>query len=423
VLDIGFIRENADRVRQAVAGKRAPLDVDQLLETDRRRRALQQEIDQLRSRRNEVGAAIPKAQGDTKQALIDEGRSLRERLAASEPELAAAQAEFERLMLLVPGVPAPDVPSGFDEDANVEVKRWGTPREFDFPPKDHVELATSLGLVDFDGPRKFAGGRSYALKGDGALLEMAVLRYAVDVVSSRGFTPVVPPVLVWEKAMAGTGFFPIGREDTFAIEKDDLYLTGTAEVGLVSLHRDEILDESRLPIRYVGVSTCFRREAGAHGRDTRGFYRVHTFQKVEQVSMVVNDTEVSDREHALLLGNAEAVVQGLGIPYRVALLCTGEMGFGQVRKHDIESWMPGRGRYSETHSCSTLHEFQARRSQIRYRDGGGRVRYVHTLNNTAAASPRILIALLENGQNADGTVTVPRALRPYMGGRERIEPR
>ncbi|MCK6526414.1 serine--tRNA ligase [Myxococcota bacterium] len=423
MLDIGFVRDHPDIVKKAIADKRLDLDLDRLLDADRRRRALQQEMDQLRSRRNELSAAIPKAPPEQRPALVDEARQVRERLAAAEPESVRAQAEFDGLMLLVPSVPAPEVPVGEGEDDNVEVRRWGTPRTFDFEPRDHVDLALSLGLVNFDGPRRYAGGRSYALVGDGALLELAVLRYAVDVVAARGFLPVIPPVMVWDKALEGTGFFPLGREDTFAIEKDGLFLTGTSEVGLVSLHRDDVLDEARLPIRYVGHSTCFRREAGAHGRDTRGLYRVFQFQKVEQVSFVPADASVSEEEHYRLLSNAEAVLQGLGIPYRIALACTGEIGLGQVRKHEVESWMPSRGKYSETHSCSTLHDFQARRSNIRYRDAAGRLRFVYTLNNTAVASPRILIPLLENFQNADGTVTIPEALRPYMGGRSRIEPR
>ncbi len=423
MLDIAYIRDHADLVKKAIAQKRFHLDLDLLLEADRRRRSLLTELDQLRARRNELSAAIPKAVAGEKPLLVEEARSIRERLAAAEPELTAVQEEFDRLMLLVPSVPSPDVPEGEGEDDNLEVRRVGTPREFDFTPKDHVELALHLGLVNFDGPRKFAGGRSYALIGDGALLELAVLRYAIDIVAARGFLPVIPPVMVRDVALFGTGFFPLGREDTYAMEKEDLFLTGTSEVSLMSLHREEILEESQLPIRYVGHSTCFRREAGAHGRDTRGLYRVFQFQKVEQVTLCVADPEVSRQEHELLLSNSEAILQGLGIPYRVALACTGEIGLGQVRKNEVESWMPSRQKYSETHSCSTLHDFQSRRSQIRYRDTHGRVKFVYSLNNTAIASPRILIPILENFQNADGTITIPPALRPYMNGRERIEPR
>ena len=280
----------------------------------------------------------------------------------------------------------------------------------------------SLGLVDFEGPRRYAGSRAYALTGDGVLLEQAVLNFALHSVAKHGFKPVSPPVMVREQAMQGTGFFPLGREDTFSIEKDELFLVGTSEVGLVSLHRESILDEAQLPIRLVGISPCFRREAGAAGRDTRGLYRVYQFNKVEQVVFGVNDAAASAREHALILGNSEEILRAMGIPHRVALACAGEMGQGQVRKHEIESWMPSRNKYSETHSCSTLWEFQARRSMIRYRDANDKVRYVHTLNNTAIASPRILIPILENFQQKDGSVVVPEVLRPWMGGREVIEP-
>ena len=274
---------------------------------------------------------------------------------------------------------------------------------------------TSLGLVDWDGPRRFAGARSYALTGDGALLELSVLRLAVDMLVARGMTVVVPPVMVKERAMTGTGFFPLGREEAYAIPADELFLIGTSEVALVSLHCDEILDLGALPLKCAGISPCFRREAGAHGKDTRGLYRVHQFSKVEQVIFCAPDEAVAEAHHYELLGNAEAILGRLEIPYRVAIACTGEIGLGQTRKHEIESWMPGRDAYSETHSCSTLGDFQTRRSNIRVRMGDGSLAYPFTLNNTAVASPRILIALLENHQQKDGSVALPKALAAYMG--------
>lgn len=423
MLDIDFIRSHAAEVREAVKKKRFDVDVDRLLAVDAERRAAIGEIDASRARRNELSAKIPKLPAPEKPPAVAEAKTLRDRIAALEEKLAATQAEFDRLMLLVPNVPLPEVPEGATDADNVEVRRFGEIPKFDFPAKDHVELALSLGLVDFESPRKYAGSRSYALTGDGVLLEQAVLHFALTHVVAKGFTAVSPPVMVREQAMQGTGFFPLGREDTFAIEKDELYLVGTSEVGLVSLHRDEILDAARLPLRLVGISPCFRREAGAAGRDTRGLYRVYQFQKVEQVVFCENDPQVSAREHQLILGNAEEILRALGIPHRVALACSGEMGQGQVLKHEIESWMPSRAHYSETHSCSTLHEFQARRSMIRYRDANERVRFVHTLNNTAIASPRILIPLLENFQQADGSVVIPAPLRPYLGNRERLTPR
>jgi seryl-tRNA synthetase len=297
------------------------------------------------------------------------------------------------------------------------------PPEFDFEPKDHLELAESLDILDIPRAVKFAGARMYCLKNEGALLEFALFKFALERLVSKGFSPMIVPQLVRREAMVGTGFFPLGEEDTFFIEKDDLYLIGTSEVPLVAYHMDEILNEKDLPRRYCGYSSCFRREAGSYGRDTRGFYRLHQFNKVEQVIICQNDPEVSKTEHALLLSNSESLMQDLGLPYRVALACGAEIGQGQVIKHEIETWMPSRGKYSETHSCSSLHEFQARRLKIRWRNKEGKVEFCHTLNNTAIASPRILIPLLENYQNKDGSVTIPEVLRPYLNGMERIEPK
>jgi seryl-tRNA synthetase len=423
MLDIDFIRNHPEKVKEAARRKRFDVDIDRLLAVDADRRAAIAGIDRSRARRNELSAAIPKLPPADKAPAVAEAKSLRDAIAALEEKLVATQTEFDRLMLLVPNVPLPEVPDGASDEDNVEVRRWGEPPKFDFQPRDHVELCASLGLVDFDNPRKYAGSRAYALAGDGVLLELAVLHFAVQHVASKGFIPVAPPVMVRESAMLGTGFFPIGREDTFTLEKDELYLVGTSEVGLVSLHREQILDEAELPIRYVGISPCFRREAGAAGRDTRGLYRVYQFQKVEQVVFGINDAAASMREHQLILGNAEEILRALGIPHRVAIACAGEMGMGQVLKHEIESWMPSRGHYSETHSCSTMWEFQSRRSMIRYRDGNDRVRFAHTLNNTAIASPRILIPILENFQQGDGSVVIPEPLRPYMGGRDKLVPR
>jgi seryl-tRNA synthetase len=326
-------------------------------------------------------------------------------------------------MLRVPSVPRPEVPVGRGEGDNVEIRRVGTPRKFEFQPKDHVDLMQSLDLVEWDGPRKFAGGRSYALKGFGALLEMALARLTIDHLVTKGLTPVIVPVIVKERALTGTGFFPLGREEAYSIPADELFLVGTSEVSLVSMHCDDVLDLSRLPIRYAGLSPCFRREAGAHGKDTRGLYRVHQFTKVEQVVICAPDEEIAEKEHYQLLANSEEVLQKLEIPYRVAIACTGEIGLGQTRKHEIESWMPGRNAYAETHSCSTLGDFQSRRSNIRYRKSDGSLGHPYTLNNTAIASPRVLIPLLENHQNADGSVTLPKALVAYMNGVEVLRPK
>ncbi|MEO6419755.1 MAG: serine--tRNA ligase [Polyangiaceae bacterium] len=423
MLDIAFIRKNPDVVRAAVTNKRLSLDLDELLAADKIRRDAIVLLDAKRSRKNELSALIPKASKDDRPKLVDEAKEIRGQIEQLEPELAEANKRFDDLMLRVPSIPRPEVPIGKGEEDNVEIRKIGTPKTFVFKPRDHVELMTMLGLVNWDGPRRYAGGRSYALVREGALLELAVTRLAVDILHKRGLSIVVPPVIVKERALIGTGFFPLGREEAYSIPDDELFLVGTSEVPLVSLHTDETLNAADLPIRYAGISPCFRREAGAHGKDTRGLYRVHQFTKVEQVVFCLPDEEIAEKEHYELLANAERVLEALEIPYRVAIACTGEIGLGQTRKHEVESWMPGRDAYSETHSCSTMGDFQARRSNIRVRLADGTLGYPYTLNNTAVASPRILIPLLENHQNEDGSVTLPKALVPYMNGIEVLKPR
>jgi seryl-tRNA synthetase len=422
MLDIQFIRQNPDQVRAAIASKRLSLDLDELLAADRDRRETTTLLEQKRARKNELSALIPKASKDDRPRLVEEGKEVRTAIEQLEPKLAEIQRRFQDLMLRVPSMPRPEVPIGKGEEDNVLVRKVGEPRSFDFEPKDHVDLMSALGYVEWDGPRRFAGARSYALVGDGALLELAVLRLAVDTLIERGMKLVAPPVMVKERAMTGTGFFPLGKEEAYAITADELFLIGTSEVPLVSMHCDDTLDPARLPMRYAGISPCFRREAGAHGKDTRGLYRVHQFTKVEQVVFCQPDEAVAEKHHYELLGNAEAILAKLEIPYRVMLACTGEIGLGQTRKHEVESWMPGRKAYGETHSCSTLGDFQARRSNIRMRAQDGTLVFPYTLNNTAIASPRILIPLLENHQNADGSITLPAALVPYMNGRTRLGP-
>lgn len=426
MLDIAFIRQNADTVRAAITNKRVDLNLDELLGADKDRRELIAKIEQKRARKNEIAALIPKASKEERPALIEEGKTVKTELEQLEPALTQAQKTFDNLMLRVPSIPRPEVPIGKGEEDNVEIRKVGAPPKFDFPVRDHVQLMTLHKMVDWDGPRKFTGARSYALKGWGALLELAVTRLAVDTLVARGLVPVVPPVMVKERAMQGTGFFPLGVEEAYAITADGLFLVGTSEVPLVSLHCDETLEASQLPIRYAGMSNCFRREAGAHGKDTKGLYRVHQFTKIEQVVFCLPDEAIAEKEHYGLLGNAEAILEKLEIPYRVAIACTGEIGLGQTRKHEIESWMPGRndgkGAYNETHSCSTLGDFQARRSNIRLRMPDGSLTYPYTLNNTAIASPRILIPLIENHQREDGSIVLPKALVPYMNGVEVLRP-
>lgn len=423
MLDIAFIRNNSEIVRKGIQKKRMNMDLDELLAADEELRLLRTDVENVRANRNRISKEIPKLKGDDRDSAVAEVRSLKERLAEKEPQLRAVEQRFEQLMLMVPNPPEAEVPDGNSDDDNVEVRKFKEPTRFPFPPKDHLELAEALDIVDMPRAAKFAGARMYVLKNEGALLEFALFKFALDHLVSRGFAPMIVPQLVRREAMVGTGFFPLGEEDTFFVEKDDLYLIGTAEVPLVSYHMDEILHEQDLPKRYCGYSSCFRREAGSYGRDTRGFYRLHQFNKVEQVVVCINDPEVSRNEHRILLENAESIMQALDLPYRVALACGAEIGQGQVLKHEIETWMPSRGKYSETHSCSSLHEFQSRRLRIRWKGKDGKTRFCHTLNNTAVASPRILIPILENYQNADGSVTVPEILRQFMGGMERIEPK
>ncbi len=423
MLDIAYIRNNVEAVKDGVRKKHMDVDIDRVLEVDEDLRKLRGEVEAARADRNKLSKEIPKLSGDDKQAAVEKVKALKQALSDSEPKLREKEEEFTGLMLKVPSPPLPEVPEGESDDDNIELRKFGAPPEFDFKPKDHLELAESLDILDIPRAVKFAGARMYCLKNEGVLLEFALFKYALDHLVSKGFSPMIVPQLVRREAMVGTGFFPLGEEDTFFVEKDDLYLVGTSEVPLVAYHMDEILNEKELPKHYCGYSSCYRREAGSYGRDTRGFYRLHQFNKVEQVIVCKNDPEVSKQEHQILLNNSEELMQGLGLPHRVALACGAEIGQGQVIKHEIETWMPSRGSYSETHSCSSLHEFQARRLKIRWRSKEGKTDYCHTLNNTAIASPRILIPILENFQNKDGSVTIPEVLRPYMNGLEKIEPK
>ncbi len=419
MIDFEEVKKQQLEYRRAIRTKRIPLDFDRLLSVAEARRNATKLVEDLRRDRNKITALV--AAGKDRTENIERGRAIGEKLKTEEANLLELENSYRELTALLPGLPAPDVPEGETDTDNVEVKKFGKPRIFDFDFKDQLELAALHKMTNLDGAREIAGSRAYALMGIGALLEIAVLQFALAHVVKKGFTPVLPPLLVNEAAMFGTGYFPLGEESAYHLEKDNLYLTGTSEVGAVSIHINETFDEADLPLRYAGISPCFRREAGAAGRDTKGFYRVHQFQKVEQIVFCANDPEVSRAEHDALLINAEEIVQALELPYRVVAVCTGDMGLGQVRKHDIETWMPSRNRYGETHSCSTFHDFQARRLNIRYKDKEGKKHFLHTLNNTAIASPRILIAILENHQNKDGSVNIPKALRPFLGGLEVLE--
>lgn len=415
MLDIKFIRENKDLVAQAAKDKRFNVDLDALLKTDEHLRARQGEMEQLQAERNRISKQIATAAPADREALKGQVGQLKPRLEALEAEVRNLSADFERQILLVPAPARADVPIGKDDTENVEIKKWGTPRTFPFKFKTHMELGEKLDIVDVERGVKLAGSRSYVLKGWGARLEQAILRLTLDKLIAKGYTQLSIPVLVNEEAMTGTGYFPNGRDQAYLVERDNMALVGTAEVSLTSYHAGEILKEDQLPIKYMAQSSCFRREAGTYGKDVHGLYRVHQFLKIEQVVIGKNDVALSEALHTELLTNAEEILQALELPYRVVYVCTGDLGQGQVRKHDIETWMPSRNSYSETHSCSTFHDFQARRLKIRYKDSNGQNQICHTLNNTAIASPRVLIPFLETHQEEDGSIRIPKALVPYLG--------
>ena len=419
MLDTDFIVANPDAVRRAIETKDVDLDLDSLLALHGELKTLLVQVEEVRRERNIVSKATGKASQDERPALIERGRALGDQLKETEPRLRELQEELQSLLLKVPNIPAPDEPVGHGEESNVELRRWGEVPEFSFTPRDHVELLELNDWAELGRIGQVAGSRSYALRGDLALFEMAIWRLAIDVIRERGFTPIGLPSLAREAAFLGTGHFPSGQEDVYRVE-DDLYLSGTAEVGLNYLHHGEILPEANLPLQYAGFSACFRREAGAAGRDVRGLLRVHQFYKVEQYVACVADKEESHRWFETLLANAEAVLQALELPYRIVRTCTGEMGAGKVRMWDIECWIPSQQVYRETHSNSEFYDWQARRTDVRYRGEDGKVRHVYTLNNTVIATPRILVPLLEVHQQPDGTVRVPPALRPYIGGMETL---
>ena len=418
MLDRREIRQNPDAVKEAVRAKGIDLDVDEILHLDAASRKLQHELDQAQARRKGSSKEFAQADEVRRAELRAEHAELDTDLRQLRDQLAETTQKLQGLMLLTPTIPWTGAPVGPDESANVTIRTFGTPPEFDFQALDHVELLEKRGWADFTRARKVAGERAYALTGDMVLLERAVHAYALDLLTGKDFTLVSVPSLVREEALIGTGQFPAHREETYAITADDLYLAGTAEVALVGFHSNEILDHKQLPIRYAGISPCFRREAGSAGRDVRGLLRVHQFEKVEQFVICAADAAESDRWHEQLLGTAEQLLQGLGLAYEVVECSTGDMGAGKYRMNDINTWMPSLGAYRETHSCSSLHDWQARRANIRYRDADGKVRFAYTLNNTAVATPRILVALVENFQTSQAQVRVPDVLRPYLGGRE-----
>jgi len=419
VIDLRFIRENPDVVKEGARKKRFEVDVDRILELDEQLRGLGQEVDALRQAAKQAGKKIAKASPEERAGLLEQQKTEKATLKELEGRQGGLKEELDQLLLWVPNPPAPEVPDGVDDTENVELRKVGEPTSFDFEPWSHIELAEAQGWLDIERGARIAGSRNYILLGDLCLLEGAILRLAQDRMVARGFTPVTVPTLVRTDVMVGTGYFPGGEDQAYKCdERDDLCLVGTAEVPVTAIHQDEILDLEDLPKRFVALSSCYRREAGTYGKDTKGLYRVHQFQKVEQVIIDVADPERSLEHHRFILDNAEQLLQELELPYRVVDVCGGDLGMPPIQKFDIETWMPSRESYGETHSASRFHDYQARRLGLRYRDGDRKVHFCHTLNNTVAASARMLIAVVENHQQADGTVRVPEPLRPYLAGRE-----
>lgn len=464
MIDLKALRENPEKFRAGAKAKRISVDVDAILKLDAELRAAQTELQTLTAEKNQISRQIGMLAGRLKKAQVDEKASLEAEMASLQKrpsEIKAREADLEGIvagldsrrtefLLQVPQPPDPDVPVGDDASGNVEIRRWNpswfdTARSFaankGFTPRSHLELGQSLGLFDFERGVKISGARSYVLTGDGMRLHQAILRFALDfMVNEHDFRAMSAPVLIREECMVGTGFFPAGKEQAYHLEEKkraageggyDLFMAGTGEVGLMAYHMDEILPADKLPLKYVTLSDCFRREAGAAGKDTAGLYRIHHFQKVEQVVICRADEQESRQWHRRMIGFVEGLLQRLEIPYRLLQCCTGDLGVKNADMIDIESWMPGRGEtgpdgapvgaYGETHSASRLYDFQCRRLNIRYREGDGKnIVHCHSLNNTVAASPRILIPIIELYQQKDGSITLPGALRPYMNGQEKI---
>ena len=422
MIDLKVIREEPQRVADGLRARGVAFPLDELLALDSEWRRFLQEAEELRALRNRVSEEIARAKRDGRGAEGDVARmrAVGERIKALDPEIRAREERIDELLLQLPNVPHASVPRGSSAADNVELRRWGEPRRFEFPPQPHWEIGEALGILDFARGAKLAGARFAVLWGIGAQLERALITFMLDLhTKERGYREIWSPALVNSASLRGTGQLPKFAEDLFRTQ-DDLWLIPTAEVPVTNLHRDEILPGDQLPLKYCAYTPCFRREAGSYGADARGLIRQHQFDKVELVRFVRPETSYEELES--LTADAEAVLQRLELPYQVVALCTGDLGFAAARTFDLEVWMPGQGRYREISSCSNFEAFQARRAQIRFRPkGGGKAEFVHTLNGSGLAVGRTLAALLENCQQADGSVTVPKALRPYLDGIERIE--
>jgi seryl-tRNA synthetase len=415
MIDIHFIRDNTDNVKKGVAAKQLdPKIVERVLELDAKRRVLLGEVESLRAERNKVAKASgPLGQRPGGEKNVARGKQIKEALQEKEPELKKLATEYENALYVIPNLPAADVKVGKNENDNEIVRAWGTPPKFDFKPKDHSDLGEALGILDVKRAAKVSGARFTYMKGDAVLLEFALVRFALEKMIKGGFVPVIPPVLIKKEAMQGMGYLEHdGEEDMYVLDKDGMVLVGTSEQSIGPMHRDEIFNAKDLPLRYVGFSTCFRREAGSYGKDTKGILRTHQFDKVEMFSFT--RPKEGDKEHDYLLKMEEELLQALEIPYRVVKMCSGDLGAPAARKFDLEAWMPGQEKYREVTSASTTTDFQSRRLNIKYREGND-TKYVHMLNGTAFAIGRTIIAILENYQTADGSVRVPNVLREYLG--------
>jgi seryl-tRNA synthetase len=422
MLDIKFIRENKDIVQAGAKKKHVEIDIEKLIALDDTRLKELKEVEDLRSEVNRVSNDISRDQDSaSKIQLIEEMRAVKEDIKAKEEKLKAVTDEWQKMMVQVPNVPDMSVPEGISDEENVEVRTWGEKPQFAFTPKSHVELMLAHEMADFERGSKVAGFRGYFMKNDGARLEWALMHFVEDhFINREGFTPMIVPSLLRREPFVGTGYLPQSEEDLYKTQDSD-YLAGTAEVSTMGYYMGEIIDKKNLPIKFFSFSPCFRREAGSHGKDTKGIFRIHEFMKYEQVVLCEASHVESVRLHEELTANSEALLQELNIPYHVVVNCGGDLGLGQVKKYDIEAWMPSDGKYRETHSSSYFHDFQTRRLGIKYKDDDGKLKFVHSLNNTALAMPRVICQIVENYQQADGSIKIPEALRKYMGGREFIK--
>lgn len=415
MLDIKFIRENKDIIKQGALKKHIDVDIDKLISIDDKRLEILSSVESLRGEQNKVSVSM----GGTltieeRNQLIEEMKLVKEDLKNKEDELRSIIGEWQALMLTIPNIPDMSVPEGVSDEDNQEVKTWGEKPVFNFEAKDHIDLMLKLKMVDFDRGTKVHGFRGYFLTGDGARLSMAIWNYALDFFSNKGFTPILPPVIIRRETFMGTGYLPQGEDDLYKTQDGD-FLAGTAEVPIMGFHQDEILDKSELPKKYLGFSPCYRREAGSHSKDVKGLIRVHEFYKLEQVVLCEASHTESVKYHEEINRNTEEFIESLGIPYHTVVNCGGDLGMGQVKKYDVELWVPKENKYREISSASYFHDFQTRRLNIRYKDEDGKNRYVHSLNCTAIPTPRILVSLIENFQQEDGSVKIPPVLQKYFG--------